>query len=306
MNESLEVRFMTSSEPGTETHLSPVLVAFLISVGAVAAGCAQESVPAEAAVVDEPIRTIRLPTVVWESGAPRDRLDQSPESLVLAPGAEDELPRGPQGFDVLHDGGFVVADPLRDRLAFYDSAGAYGGDLALGMAVMSVTVLDDGQLEVREALTGDYFVVDELGRAQRIPETVRAARATTQQGEAVLDRQTGAGGQLTWTNTRGEPAGTLQVTLDREDRRMVSLRGLRTADRGNAYVSIEATRGGEVIDVEKIVRAYDDQGNPVLEIRDIPLDYYVHPVNELRVRDGRVYQLFTTEEQVLIHVWQGP
>src|ERR1051325_10893615 len=52
-------------------------------------------------------------------------------ALTLTAGAADEPPEGPTGFDVMPDGGFLVADPVRSRLASFDSQGKFRWDLPI-------------------------------------------------------------------------------------------------------------------------------------------------------------------------------
>src|SRR3954453_1806126 len=61
-------------------------------------------------------RTVVLP--VTQAPNPEAASDQN--ALTLSAGAADELAEGPSGFDILPDGGFLVTDPLRERLVNYD------------------------------------------------------------------------------------------------------------------------------------------------------------------------------------------
>jgi len=87
---------------------------------------------------------------------------------------------------------------------------------------------------------------------------------------------------------------------------LFSLEVLATDSGGNTYVALESTTGSreaDEINVNKYVRKYSADGKLVDEIADIALDYYVTPVDELRVRRGVVYQLLTTNTEVRINVW---
>src|SRR5437588_4749277 len=40
-------------------------------------------------------------------------------TLMISPGATDELPEGPDSFDVLDDGSLLITDPLRSRIVVF-------------------------------------------------------------------------------------------------------------------------------------------------------------------------------------------
>ena len=45
------------------------------------------------------------------------------------------------------------------------------------------------------------------------------------------------------------------------------------------------------------------QGESLVEIPDIPLDYYVHPADEFRMSGGVLYQLMPKAAEVRINMW---
>ena len=78
---------------------------------------------------------------------------------------------------------------------------------------------------------------------------------------------------------------------------------LAMASSSGSYVALESTAGGDSVDVTKSVRRYSAEGRLIAETTDLPLDYFVRPTDEIRVRDGAVYQLMTTMSEVRINVW---
>ena len=247
-------------------------------------------------------RTVRLPVHQQEAGAP---LPAPPvDSLLTTGGAEDELPRGPQSFDVLPDGGFVVADPLQQRVVFFDSTGAFAEAWPLGFAVTRVTLVEDGRLQVRRADTGGYAFVDAFGDVQPVSAQDQASRAVGIEGEARLERSTRNQGQITWPGARAGAADSLDVRYEDEEGEMVSLRSLGTDARGYTFVALETTGGGEAIDVRTTVHLYDPEGRLAGRITDVPPDADLHPEDAFRVRNGNLYQLIVQPGAVLIHMWE--
>jgi hypothetical protein len=51
------------------------------------------------------------------------------------------------------------------------------------------------------------------------------------------------------------------------------------------------------------VRRYSPDGELQLEVRGIPINYYVSPTTPFRVSHDTLYQLFTQHDAVVIHVW---
>src|SRR5215472_11292459 len=79
-------------------------------------------------------------------------------ALTLSSAAADELVEGPTGFDVMSDGGFLVTDPLRERLVSYDSQGAFRWDLPIQYRAETVRILDNGDLETVNAIDSARYI----------------------------------------------------------------------------------------------------------------------------------------------------
>lgn len=244
-------------------------------------------------------RTVRLPVHTYE-GAPADTT-QLAQSLAVSTGAEDELPAGPQGFDVLYDGSFVVSDPLQRRLVFYDSEGAFLDAWPLNFAPTTVTVLEDG-LEVHDGATDTYYLVDDRGNAQPMASGTRSNRLVSELGVPRLERGENRG-QLSWEGARDVGPSTLEVILETESLQLVSLGSLGTDGRGYTYAVLEAAEGGDAIRVRKLIHVFDAEGNLKAKIEDTADNYFVHPVDAFRLRGQSVYQLVPRQDEVLIHVW---
>jgi hypothetical protein len=262
----------------------------------IVAGCGAQTQPDRTVPL---ARTVRLPVHTLE-GTPADTT-QPAQSLGVSIGAEDELPAGPQGFDVLYDGSFVVSDPLQRRLVFYDSEGAFLDAWPLNFSPTTVTVLEDG-LEVHDGATDTYYLVDDRGNARPVASGTRSTRIVNELGVPRLERGENRG-QISWEGARAVGPSTLEVILDIESLQLVSLGSLGTDGRGYTYAVLEAAEGGDAIHVRKLIHVFDVEGNLMAKIEDTDDDYFVHPVDAFRLRGQSVYQLVPRHDEVLIHVW---
>jgi hypothetical protein len=216
--------------------------------------------------------------------------------LVVNSGSEDDLPEGPQGFDVRPDGGFVLTDPLQDRLVFYSARGDFTGELAIGFAADLVHILDSEHLAVRRAATGDYYTVNRQGTVlpirateAEIPETSYARLISSQTGQIMDDRINNG--------------GVLKVEFNVHDRQMVSLRTIPSSDHDWIYVAIETAGSGQTIQVRTVLRKYDLGGTVVSEINDASPQLYWTPSIEFRISHGIVYQMVPSSADIIINVW---
>ncbi len=217
-------------------------------------------------------------------------------ALLASPGAEDELPEGPNGFDVLEDGSLLISDPLRDRIAVFDPDGKLRQSWKLDFAPDSVTLVSHEVVVVRDAATGQLHGFGVDGRSRSLPEG-----APPKQGEVQLKSRNNA--ILRRPAVNGKPAVKLQIDFDRAGLSLLSVEEVGIDKDGNTYVALESTAGGDEVNVQKDVRKYSAGGQLLGEIAQIPLEYYIPPVNELRVRNGVVYQLKTSKSDVRINMW---
>jgi len=244
-------------------------------------------------------QVLRIPITALGTQLTAESLNAAPATLLLLPGATDELPWGPSGFDVLDDGSLLITDPLRSRVSLFGSHGAFRKAWKIGFAADSLTVIANGVVLVREATTGQLHVFDREGQALpsergALPEQVEAR---------VLNSNSGTVRRPVIDNAHGGP---LAVQFDRPGLTLLSIETLAIDQKDDTYVALEATASGnaaEGLSLNKYVRRYSSDGKLLCEIADIPLDYYVPPVDELRVRKGKVYQLQTTNSEVRINVW---
>ncbi len=236
-------------------------------------------------------RTVEIPLQVYAAeGAALD-----PQALTATAGAEDELPQGPASFDVLPDGGFVVSDPLRERLVYYDSMGKFIREEALGVAAGSVRFVE-GEARFEMLYGEEVFRVNasrqlEPLENQSLRQETPARRLGGNRG--IVTRSAPA---------RGAP-DTLQIQWESDTETLVSLQNLGADAQGNTYVALEVSSGGEPIQVKKIIRKYDSAGNLTARIEDISLDHFALPIDQFRVREGRVYQMAVQQSKVVIYLW---
>jgi hypothetical protein len=233
-------------------------------------------------------RVIRLGAKFLDAAAPTVS-----DKLTMTQGGEDEEPDGPDSFDVLPDGGFVLGDPLAKRLAVYDSQGRYQREAPLGFAPRAVQAQANGLMLVEKGPTGEWFSVDPAGRA-----TPAARPASDADSGRIL-----APDRAYLPGPGGGEGGGLPVVLENTQARLVSVEKLGADSRGRVYVALETSWRTDEVAVEKIIRKYAPDGGLLAEIRDIPLDYYVAPAQEFRLRDTAVYQLMPRAGEVRIHVW---
>lgn len=279
-------------------RLSALMILFILSAMPGSTAPVEAPTPPTSVCTFPMSQTVRMAISTRRTGAadPSDGNDAA--ILWVTPGAKDELPDGPAGFDVFEDGSFVISDPLRRRLAVFDSLGKFRQEWKPGFVADSVTILGDEVL-VQEASTGTVHVLDKAGRLQPEAHAVPPRRAEA----SVLTPKNGAVARI---DPDGQYRGAVEVRFDRPAASLLSLEALATDASGNSFIALESTVEGEAsqdVNVNKVVRRYDSAGTLVGETSALPLDYFVTPVDELRVRKGNVYQLQTTRSEVRINVW---
>jgi hypothetical protein len=281
-------------------RLGVILIAFVIFSGATSRSQVKVSGGDQQIRKIQLTRAVRIP-VIKASGADNSggARGQDSTSMAIWPGATDELAEGPCGFDVLDDGSLLITDPLSRRVSVYDAQGKFRRVWEVGFAPDSVTVTSDGLVLVREASTGQIHVFDREGKARSGGE----AKTPVQAQARVL---TGKSGTVSSMSRGGSAGGSIAVRFDEPGSELLSLESLGTDPDRGTFVALEAAtheKGDDAINVKKSVRRYGLDGRLISEISDIPLDYYVVPVDELRVHKGVVYQLMTTSTEVRINEW---
>ena len=263
--------------------------------GAPAAASAKAAVVGLTRSVTIPVRVVADPAAAPADGS----------VLSISEGGDDEPPEGPSTFDVLPDGGFVVADPLRQRIVFYDGAGKFRFDLLIHFSAERLRVLPNNALSIVRYQSGDRYIseADSAGNygalrlaTDRDPDLDAADAGVTRLesgSQAIVSAQPAPGTEIPPVSVRFEAVGES----------MVSVRRLGSDARQRTYVAIEAAFPGQRVDVREIVRKYAGNGDPLVEIVDIPLDYLAHPVDEFRIRGGVLYQLMPKSSEVRINIW---
>ena len=236
-------------------------------------------------------RVLRIPIATLAPQTTVESPNPASANLMVSKGAADEPPEGPDGFDVLDDGSLLITDPLRSRLASFDSQGKFRNEWKIGFPADSVTVAANGQVLVREASSGQLHPYNQKGQS----EPAQGAQPSPRLEARVLAGQ-----------NRGTIGPSLAIQFDKPGETLLSLESLSADPKGDTYVALETTAKGpaaEAINLNKYVRRYSSEGALVCEIADIPLDYYISPVDEFRVHRGVVYQLQTTGSEVRVNVW---
>src|SRR5580698_3985380 len=241
----------------------------------------------------EMTHVIRIPLTAVGSQETSQASGKDSAILATSPGAAEELPEGPDGFDILDDGGILISDPLRNRVVTFDSQGKLRQSWNIGFAADSIRILPDGRALIREANTGQLHAFDREGKT--IPGEVSPPLDAAQ-----AQKLTATSGSISNGNEN-----SITVHLERVGQSLVSLQCLAVDNTGKLYVALESTSGEstEGINVNKTVRKYAANGNLLSESTNLPLNYYIRPVDELRVRKGKIYQLMTTSSEVEINIW---
>lgn len=263
-------------------------VALLVLASPVMAAQAGSGGPSSQVSATPITRVIRIPVTLWNAAS------EPSASPVITKGAEDELPEGPDGFDVFDDGTVILTDPLQERLMLFDAGGKFRRAWNIGFSADSVKVLPDGNVLAHDAQTGEFHGFDREGK-------LRPAEQMSAQASAKL--LSGRAGEV----MPGSPGGrTLEITMDEPGLTLISLELVGVDPDGTAYVALETTTGAssDAIDLRKNVRSYSREGTLQRQTEDIPLQYYIPPVDELRVRNGTLYQLMTTAAEVQINEWR--
>jgi hypothetical protein len=252
-------------------------------------------------------RVVSIPVQSWDPDASQAVQQQNVGALNVTTYADedtviDELPQGPSGFDVLEDGGFVITDPLRERLVFYDSLGNYRTTWPLGFASDNVKRLSGEQFEISRASTGTQYLVTQEGQALRLSQALHPT-GTKREAEAI--RLGDQHGVIIKSRAQGFASDSLDIHFDREDRYLASLRFVGEDNEGFTYVALEAQRkGSKSFDVITIIRKYDKNHTLVGKITDISFkDCYIFPERAFLVKDGIVYQMVPKKDKIEIHVW---
>jgi hypothetical protein len=257
---------------------------------------------ASPAVLEKPTQVIRISTYQLTSGSVGT--EANPGALTIRPEVEEQEAEGPQSFVVLGDGRFVIADPLRDRLAVYSAAGVFERAIDLGAPPSEVSLLGE-RLRVVIATDATVRLIDLEGRPAPAPAGVAA---TPRETDIVLDSE--RSGLVRWKGGPAPASGAsgVKVQLDNPQVRLASLRVIAGEPDGVMYVSAEsAERSGRSLStVGTIVRRYSADGALQVEVRNIPLEYYVTPKTPFRVARNTLYQLYPQLDAVLIHVWTLP
>ena len=245
-------------------------------------------------------RTVRIPVRMLSNTTPKIA-HENPGVLTISAGGEDELPQGPQSFDVLDDGSFVITDPLQRRIIFYDSLGQYLEAWQIGFPANRIAVREDGFLEVIKATSGDTFLIDDTGQIYPTNMRTRSQLSIPNFGETKLLASNR--GVISRPRTRGQEPGTLEINFKSDSTQMISLHDLGMDREGNTYVAMETTHGKDTIDIIKYIRKYSPQGKILCQIDDISIDYYIHPDDEFRIKNGQIYQMQPTQSELLINIW---
>lgn len=238
-------------------------------------------------------RVVRIPTATLSSQTKLEAL--SAASLIVTSGAADEPPEGPNGFDVLENGTLLITDPLRHSVSLFDTQGKFISAWRLGFPADSITVKDQSGIVIREANTGRLHLFDDKGQPQ---SGEQATLAPALEAKIVPRENRG---------TLYRPRATLlAIQFDKPNMTLISIECLLIDHQGDTYVALEATRPGDTsgaVNVSKYVRRYTGDGRLLCETGELPLSYYISPVDELRVHNGVVYQLQTTSTEVRVNVW---
>lgn len=267
-------------------------------------GCSSTAPPAPkpaSAVKPSPLAMTRFVSISARIAADVQQDPGNPGLLAFTDNGDDERAEGPSTFDVLPDGGFVIADPLRQRIAFYDSTGKFRFDLLIYFGAERLRVLPGNALSIVRAQTGQRYIygVDSAGHYQppRLAKPEDPDRDAEDEGAARLESPNAA-----TVSANGQTA-PVRVLFEAPGESLVSIRRLGVDARGRTYVALSTAAPGDRVDVLTVIRKYAGPGEQLAEIADAPSVALVHPTDEFRMRDGTVYQLQPKGSEVRINIW---
>jgi hypothetical protein len=300
--------FASTSRPGA-------LVAALTAIALVGScGRPPDSSPAPTTgagsgprIVTQPTRTLSIPVQTYAPRSGEQPSAADPARLTIRLEAEDQQAEGPQSFAVLEDGSLAIADPLRDRLAIYSNGGVYQRAIDVGAPISNVSV-DAGRLRVASATDGRERVIGPDGGPVPAPAGIQPQPP---QPQIALNPERSSG-RIRWSGpmpagAEGKPGGTpeIAVQLERADQQLASLQVIAGSPNASTYVVAESVdrSAPSLSTLGAIVRRYSAKGELEVEVRGVPLDYYVTPTTPFRVSNDVLYQLVPKENVVLVHVW---
>jgi hypothetical protein len=267
-------------------------------------GCSSTTPPVPkpaAAVKPSPLSMTRFVSIPARVAADVQQDPGNPGLLSFTDSGDDERAEGPSTFDVLPDGGFVIADPLRQRIAFYDAAGKFRFDLLIYFGAERLRVLPGNALSIVRAQTGQRYIyeLDASGHYQppRLAKPEDPNRDADDEGAARLESPNAA---TVSANGQNSP---VRVLFEAPGESLVSIRRLGADARGRTYVALSIAAPGDRVDVLSVIRKYAGPSEQLAEITDAPTVALVHPTDEFRIRDGIVYQLQPKGGEVRINIW---
>jgi hypothetical protein len=260
-------------------------------------------------IVTQPTRTLSIPVQTYAPRSGEQPSPADPASLTIRLEAEDHQAEGPQSFDVLEDGGLAIADPLKNRLAIYSNAGVYQRAIEVGGSISNVRI-EGGRLHVTSSTDGRERMIGLDGSPAPAPAGIQPQPQPQPQVALSPERSSG---RIRWpgplpAGAEGKPTGgppEIAVQLERPDQQLASLRVIAGSPNAPTYVAAESIdrSAPSLATLGAIVRRYSAKGELEVEVRGIPLDYYVTPTSPFRVSNNVLYQLVPKENVVLVHVW---
>jgi hypothetical protein len=279
------------------TRMGRILLTIAV---ALSAACSERgSEPAQPSRTTER-RAIQLP--VRQAATYEDpSCDPAFDALTIRLAREEQLPEGPQSFAVLDDGSLVVADPLHERLVFFTSDGKFQRGLCVEWAVTDVASLGNRQLHIKRAGDPAGRTIDFDGRP--LADAKSESVAASLEPEIRSDQSA----ILRWSARAESGPAETEIELSDPTKRIASVQVI-AVDRGKVYVRLESTEAAarSPTRVGVTVRRYSRAGASEAEVSGIPIDYYVVPTTPFRVVNDVLYQLFPTEKDVQIRVWDLP
>lgn len=231
------------------------------------------------------ISAITIPAMV--TGNPdQSALDLPPAWLLMTTDGEEQQPLGPAAFDILANGEFAIADPLRRRIAFFDANGQYLREWVVGFAVDSLSEAVPGRLHVRRAVSGTLHASD--GNSVSAPLPLEPLADFSATGEP--NRR---------TILLRRPGATIRI----ESASGVELIGAKVvgSDSGSIYVQVESIDAGTLeLASRRVVQKYGKGGAMTEEFGDFDAEQYIPVQDDIRAKDSRICQLVTRPGKIII------
>ena len=214
----------------------------------------------------------------------------SPDRVAARRADVDQLPEGPQSFEVLKNGTILITDPLWPRIAVLRD-GKIVGAVKLNAPVERIAADSSGKLMMQSPFSDEFQLsaepwrFDSFGSLPRRDASGRAVKAEN------------GGGRIVDVRGAKEDIKVKAPVLP-----LLALRRIPSDDEF-VYVLLQSKRASNPIQIAQIVRKYSKDDQEVCELSMPSSVAYIRPLDEFRVTDGKLYRMVPSNEDLAFSVW---